>query len=60
MANSKAVGEIFQRTGEEKGKKGKEKIKKNEYINIIILARNLTSSERCPKITKNRKYYLET
>ena len=43
-----------------KEKKRKVKEYKKEYLIIKILAQNLTISERCPKITENRKYYPET
>ena len=43
-----------------KGKEEKRKRLKIIYLNIIILAQYSTSSERCPKITENREYYLET
>ena len=46
-------------------KKGKEKEKKRKEFKIIKIilfnaAQNSTSSAQCPKITKNREYYLET
>ena len=50
----KAVEEALGR----KEKKRKRGIKKKNILLLFILAQYSTSSERCPKITENKEYYL--